>query len=331
MNLATNPITAPVEVVRASVEDFLAELDQRPDTALAPRFAAARTHLLEGGGKLVRPTIVWLLGRSLGVEEARLRPYALAVELLHAASLLHDDVVDRADTRRGRPTANALHDNSLPVLAGDSLLSEVMVRIAELGDLAAIRRIARTVQDLVAGEAVQYELRGRLHGEIDRCVTVADLKTGSLLALCTWLPAHLAGLPPELAERFAQIGRVTGIAFQLIDDILDFQPEGSGKPALIDWQDGCTNSMTATLVDLYPESAPDLRALLAERGASSERAHAVLHRWFPTPRLATAAERVRAHARHFSDRAEIDARLVPDNPYGRTFVLLQRALLERRG
>src|SRR5262245_9685226 len=87
----------------ASVQSFLDELDRHPQDRLVPRLSAAKQHLLRAPGKMVRPLVVSLLGRSLGVTDEETRPYALSVELIHTASLLHDDVIDRADTRRHRP------------------------------------------------------------------------------------------------------------------------------------------------------------------------------------------------------------------------------------
>lgn len=314
-----------------SVRCFLNEIDDHPQDLLIPRLAATKTHLLRPSGKLVRPLIVSLLARALGVPDEEARPYALITELIHAASLLHDDVIDRADRRRDRATANVLYDNTLAVLAGDGLLAEVTARLAAAGDLATIRAVSATIQDLVAGEAWQYDLRGEVHDDVQTCIEVAELKTGSLLSLCTWIPAHLAGLPPEVAEEFGAIGRYTGVSFQLIDDLLDFFAAETGKPQLGDWQEFKTNAMTALLVGLHPSGRSPLQRLFrsAER-PTVEQCLETLHENFPARVVEQAASRLRALAEEYAALAAQYARRIPDNDPGRTFEQLRRTLIERK-
>ncbi len=324
-----NAITEPLLAARASVSAFLEDLEADPHTHLAARFGAARMHLFREPGKLIRPMIVWLLGRSLGVESARIAPYALVTELIHGASLLHDDVIDRALTRRNRPTANAVFDNTLPVLAGDALLAEVTGRLAELGDLEVVRVVSATIQDLVAGEALQYELRGTAHGDVDSCVSVAELKTASLLSLCTWLPARLARRS-DLAEDFAAIGRFTGIAYQLMDDVLDFEAEETGKPPFSDWVEGKTNAVTAALIRAWPPGQSHLTSFFAD--SSLRDADLCRRVWFdevPSAAREQALAEVRNLAQGYTARADHHAKRVPGNAEGDLFETLRHHLLLR--
>ncbi|MCK6529325.1 polyprenyl synthetase family protein [Myxococcota bacterium] len=315
---------------RRGVAAFLDDLEADPRAALAPRFGQARVHLFREPGKLVRPMIVWLLGRSLGVEGSRLRPYAVVTELIHGASLLHDDVIDRALTRRGRPSANALYDNTLAVLAGDSILAEVTGRLAELGDLEVVRAVSATIQDLVAGESLQYELRGLVHADVRACVEVAELKTASLLSLCTWLPARIAGRE-DLAPDMAAIGRNTGISYQLTDDVLDFDAEHTGKPPFADWSEGKTNAVTAAMVGLHPEAEGPLADFFAsEARRDAARCREAYGRLFPEAVREQALEQVRALAEEYTALADHHASAVPDTAEGRLFEQLRRKLLGRR-
>jgi geranylgeranyl pyrophosphate synthase len=314
----------------ASVQAFLDELDRHPQDRLVPRLSAAKQHLLRAPGKMVRPLVVSLLGRSLGVPDEKTRPYALSVELIHTASLLHDDVIDRADTRRHRPTANAAYDNTLPILAGDGILAEVMERVAALGDVAAIQAIAATIQDLVAGEAWQYELAGTVHDDVQICLEVAELKTGALLSFCTWVPAHLAGLPDAEVASYAAIGRYTGVAFQLIDDVLDFDAAETGKPALGDWCEGKTNAMTAALCAAHPAGRPGLETFFAAARREGAECARRLSDLFPPAAVAEARKRTLALAEEYATLADHHARRVPDNPAGRLFEELRRMLLARK-
>ncbi len=316
--------------VVASVQQLLAELEAEPVHALVPRLGGAKRHLLRSKGKLVRPMMVWLLGRALDVPGARLASYATVVEMIHAASLLHDDVIDRADRRRHLPSANASYDNRIPVLAGDALLADVMDRVAELGDVATIRGVARAVQDLVAGEVLQYELQGEVHGSVETCIEVAELKTAALLSLCTWLPAHLAGLGEDARRSYASMGRTVGVAFQLTDDVLDFEAADSGKPAFGDWQEARTNAVTAALVRRVPQAAPRLQDYFASPAPrSAERSRQLCGALFSAAELAAAVADVRALAGDYVALAERHAEQLPDNDLGRLFVDLQRRLLGR--
>lgn len=329
-DLATTEIGAATLRAVSSVQDFLDDLARDPQASLVPRLAGARQHLLRAPGKMVRPIIVTLLGRALGVDETKTRPYALAVELIHTASLLHDDVIDRAETRRHQPTANATYDNTLPILAGDGILAEVMDRVAAEGDIVAVQAIAATIQDLVAGEAWQYELRGTAHDDVRACIEVAELKTGALLSLCTWLPGRLAGRDELALQSFAAIGRYTGVSFQIIDDLLDFEAAETGKPALGDWAEGKTNVMTAHLLGLAPRAQPRLAELFRAPGSlAPDDYQRVLRETFTADELAEARRRVESLAAEYATLAEDHARVVPDNNHGRLFEKLRKSLLVR--
>jgi octaprenyl-diphosphate synthase len=326
----TTEIGGYTERAVATVHSFLDELERDPQASLVPRLTEARRHLLRDPGKMVRPLIVSLLGRALELDDAAMRPYALSVELVHAASLLHDDVVDRADTRRRRPTANAAYDNTIPVLAGDGILAEVMERVAAQGDLSIIQAIASTIQDLVSGEAWQYELRGGPHDDVQACLDVAELKTGALLSLCTWIPARVARLPDEQLVSFAAIGRYTGVSFQIIDDALDFDAHNTGKPMLADWSEAKTNVMTAQLLLLEPSARPALTELFAQpQRPSPEDCARVLATAFAPATLAEARKRTNALAEEYATLADHHARFVPQNLTGRLFEALRKSLLRR--
>jgi octaprenyl-diphosphate synthase len=313
-----------------SIESFLDDLDRDALASLVPRLTSARRHLLGAPGKMVRPIIVSLLGRALGLDDEATRPYALSVELIHAASLLHDDVVDRADTRRHRPTANAEFDNTIPVLAGDGILAEVMARVAAEGNLSIIQAIASTIQDLVTGEAWQYELRGEPHDDVQACLEVAELKTGALLSLCTWMPARIARVDDAQLVSFAAIGRYTGVSFQIIDDLLDFDAAETGKSLLGDWCEAKTNVMTAQLLHVQPSARPALAELFcASQRPSSSDCEAVLKRAFSETTVAEARRRTAALAQEYAALADHHARFVPTNAPGQLFETLRKGLLRR--
>lgn len=316
--------------IAQSVSAFLAQVSEDPQDLLLPRLSGAKSHLLAQPGKLVRPLIVWLLGRAFDVPGHRLYPFALSVELLHNACLLHDDVIDDSTLRRRRPTANARYDNTLPILAGDCLLANSISEVASTGDVKAMQALASAIQDLASGEALQYELTGELHDDIQLCVEIAELKTGVLFSFGTWLPGHLAELPAERQAALASVGRNTGVCFQLIDDTLDFDAERSGKPALADWKEAKTNSVTAMLLQLDRSTRKPLERLFAQPSEDRDRlAQEILEGEISVASIAEALERVRELAREYAALADYHARVIPDNEPGRLFEELRAFLLQR--
>lgn len=195
------------------------------------------------GGKLLRPRVCFLMGRLFGLDSKRLAPYARLAELIHAATLAHDDVVDDAVIRRGRPTLNQKTSNPKAVLAGDILLARVVREAVELGPSEVVVDVTRVLEALSLGEWMQLSARGNLdvtYGSIER---ISELKTASLLSFCCIVPARIAGLSEDQVERARKFGQALGIAFQMVDDVLDFEPNGE-KPFASDLQEGLVNFVT---------------------------------------------------------------------------------------
>lgn len=195
--------------------------------------AAASAHLCLGnGGKRIRPRLVLLLGSAGHVEEGPLRDVATAAELIHGASLLHDDVVDEASLRRGRATVNASYGNQVAVLAGDWLLSSgfsLLRPYAREMTSAAIEVVAEMSRAALA----ELGARGKAELPLERWRAIAEGKTGALFGWCGQSAARLAG-DERLAERFDAFGRRLGIAFQLADDLKDVWGAGEGKDRFAD-------------------------------------------------------------------------------------------------
>jgi octaprenyl-diphosphate synthase len=209
----------------------------------APATLAAQ-HLLSVGGKRVRPTALLLSAACFGPVTDAVRHLAVAAELVHSATLLHDDVIDEGLDRRGAPAARRLWGNGVSVLAGDLLLVHALER-TELHRPEALPDLIVTLRKLVEGEIVQ--LRGRT--ELDLSEATYDVilrnKTASLFAWATRTGARTAGANPADQESMACFGEHLGVAFQLIDDVLDYTGERTGKTLLSDLREG---KMTLPLV-----------------------------------------------------------------------------------
>jgi geranylgeranyl pyrophosphate synthase len=247
-NIASADSTSPSFVAR--VESRLGELLGAGDAGLqapAALIAGAR-HLCLAGGKRVRPQLVEAFGEAVGAPSAPLLDVAVAAELMHAASLLHDDIVDAGSQRRGRPTVNALWGNTVAVLSGDLVLSAALVALRPRGlpspTDAARRRLVCDAVDVVLSmtRAAMQEVaaRARIDVSLDAWRDIAENKTGALFGFCGYAAAVLAE-DDAAAARYQQCGRHLGVAFQLADDLGDLLPSraaSTGKDLYADIRNG---------------------------------------------------------------------------------------------
>ncbi|MGI5865752.1 MAG: polyprenyl synthetase family protein [Myxococcales bacterium] len=219
--------TAFVTLVERRIAALLA-----PDpSAWAERntLAAASRHLCLGnGGKRVRSRLVLLLGRAAGASEPALEAVATSAELIHAASLLHDDVVDEASLRRGKPSVNAGWGNQVAVLAGDWLLSSAF-SVLRPHPREVTSEAIEVVAEMSRAAIAELEARGRADLTLERWRAIAAGKTGALFGWCGQAAARVAGRD-DLAARFDAFGRRLGVAFQLADDLKDiWSDEGKDR------------------------------------------------------------------------------------------------------
>jgi octaprenyl-diphosphate synthase len=208
-------------------------------SGVAPATTSAR-HLLDGGGKRVRPLAVLLAAGCFGAIPEGAKELAMVAELIHLATLLHDDVVDDAPLRRGRPTARTVFGNAVSVLAGDLLLTHALERTSAVAPPVVLRELFATLRRLVDGEVIQ--LRGR--SEIDvrpaTYFTIVHDKTASLFVWATRAGATIAEAPRDAVDALGAFGEHVGVAFQLVDDLLDYagDPEATGKAIHADLEEG---------------------------------------------------------------------------------------------
>jgi octaprenyl-diphosphate synthase len=199
-------------------------------------------YLASGGGKRIRPALLLLSARLLEYEEGdRDVRYAAVVEFIHTATLVHDDIIDEASLRRGRTSANARWGNNLTVLFGDYLYTKSMGIALDEGDLTILKLLSDTTLSMIEGEIIAIEKTGDIHVTREDAFDIIRRKTADLFSAACRLPAHFAPRGDLLAaERLGQFGRCLGVAFQLIDDLLDYTgtEEATGKPVLNDLREG---------------------------------------------------------------------------------------------
>ena len=261
-------IQAPVQAELQEFRRQFAATLQSDNTLLQ----AALTHILNRSGKMVRPTMVMLSARTVGVVGQRVMDVALALELLHTASLVHDDVVDESDERRGQSSLNAMMTNQIAVLVGDYILSRALHHAAATGSTEIVDAVAMLGQTLADGELQQL---ANLDSEVineNSYYLVVRKKTASLFAACAQLGVTAAGGSAEQAERMRQLGSLVGTCFQLRDDLLDFRgSERLGKPSGNDMREGkITLPVISALKHSQSEEIHRLALLVRRREATDE-------------------------------------------------------------
>jgi octaprenyl-diphosphate synthase len=216
-------------------------------------------YLLRQKGKRIRPTLVLLSARTVGqTSESTFRAAAL-VELLHTATLIHDDVVDEAETRRGAFSINALWKNKVGVLLGDYFLSRGLLLALDNRDYDALHALSDAVRRMSEGELMQIEKARRLDITEDDYFRIISDKTASLISTCTAAGALSAGATEEQVGRMKAFGEALGLAFQIRDDLFDYGSEDVGKPLGIDVQE---RKMTLPLIYALREApSADVRRI----------------------------------------------------------------------
>lgn len=206
----------------------------------APRIPELSAHLIEAGGKRLRPVLTLAAARLCGYEGDHQIRLAAAVEFIHTATLLHDDVVDESAKRRGRPTANILFGNQQSVLVGDYLFARSFQLMVETGNLRVLDILANASAVIAEGEVLQLTTQNNLTGGEERYFQVIRGKTAALFAAAAEVGGVVAAASEERIEALRAYGDALGVAFQLIDDLLDYGGSSAtmGKNVGDDFRDG---------------------------------------------------------------------------------------------
>ncbi|MDR2669626.1 MAG: polyprenyl synthetase family protein [Desulfovibrio sp.] len=238
-------------------------VELRRHTADLPEHARAPAeHLLLSGGKRLRPLLTLLTGRAFGCRDAGLHTLGAAVEMLHAATLLHDDILDNAPLRRGRSSAHVLFGTVQAVLAGDAMLAKALLLVSSFGDPRLTACVSEAVMHTAEGEIAEFARLRDTSLSHEDYVRIITGKTAWMLRASCELGALRAGAGEEAARAAALFGLESGIAFQIVDDVLDYYPcEETGKPKGGDLREGkCTPPLLLYLASLPAEKADRLRA-----------------------------------------------------------------------
>jgi len=247
--------------VRADLVAFEAEIAALPRGARVVHSAAH--YLLDLRGKHLRPLCVALASRFGDGFTEQARGLAVAVELIHSATLLHDDVVDVAERRRGEPAACVVYGNAASIFAGDWLLVAALRRIAAAGVEGVLDRMLGVIDEMIVAESIQLERRGNVTGAREDYFAIVEGKTAALFRWAMVAGARVAKLPASAESALERFGLHLGVAFQAVDDELDYA-DGTGKDPLADLREGKITYPLVVALERDPGLHPRLVALLAE-------------------------------------------------------------------
>ena len=311
MHAASASSPSPVAEALAKLAEEMREVDAVIGRRLSSEVALINQiagYIVHAGGKRMRPKLVLLFANALGFSSAERFELAAVVEFIHTATLLHDDVVDESSMRRGKKTANALFGNAASVLVGDFLYSRAFQMMVSVNAMRVLEVLADATNVIAEGEVLQLMNMHDPDITVENYLRVIRFKTAKLFEASARLGAVLAGSSNEIEDACATYGRALGTAFQLIDDVLDYE----GDPAALGKNVG----------DDLREGKPTLPLLVAmERGSDAERAlirHAIEHGEVERlndivdiVRRTGALDATRAVARAEADRARAAIDLLP--------------------
>ncbi|RMH38958.1 MAG: polyprenyl synthetase family protein [Deltaproteobacteria bacterium] len=222
-------------------------------------------HLLDLGGKHLRPMCVALAAKVGDGFGPAARQLAVAVELIHSATLLHDDVVDLGDTRRGAPAARTVYGNAASIFAGDWLLVQALQRVQRAAIAGLLDRTLDTIDEMIRAEAIQLANRGRVNASRADYFAVVEGKTAALFRWAMYAGARAGGADEATCRALERYGLHLGVAFQTVDDLLDFAGDTAvtGKAVLTDLREGKMTYPLIVALDRAPELADTLAAIVA--------------------------------------------------------------------
>lgn len=319
------------ERVTALVGEDLAAVEAEIRRELDSPVALIRdmgAYLAGAGGKRLRPMLLLLAARLSGYRGPRGVRLACVVELLHTATLIHDDVVDQAPLRRGRPSANAQWGDDASVLVGDHLYSKSFALLVRDNDRAVMETLARSTVSMTEAEVFQLQLKRSGTTSEDDYLRIITMKTASFISACCRIGALLGGCPPRQVEALTRYGLDVGVAFQMSDDALDFVADEDrlGKAIGADLREGKrTLPLIAMLGRVPPAEAERVRSLLRRRRLDPEEVQEIRRLVLDHDGVDYARLRAQAYAQ--SAKADLDA--FPPSEERETLALIADFVVDR--
>jgi octaprenyl-diphosphate synthase len=305
--VSLSDIQAPVASALARVSDEMWRI-VAVDSLL---FRGVNEHLMLMKGKMVRPTLLLLASEAEGTPEPRAAAYAAVVELIHLATLVHDDAVDHSVLRRGMPTINTLFTHQVAVIAGDFLYSRAVQELVRLGDLEPLSVFARASNELTVGEMRQLSSLDALAFSEEDYEFLIRAMTAALFSAAAEVGA-LCGAR-GVRDALARYGAFLGMAFQVVDDLLDYTEaaETVGKPTGLDLRE---HKVTLPLIAALPRMSPAARRVVDALFAAPEPSDAQIAQVIDIVRDAGGLDYARRRGEAYADRAEESLASLPATP-----------------
>lgn len=328
---AFSPSELNLKQILASVADDIARLDdviRSVNTLEIPILRQGVEAMIAAGGKRLRPAVLFMCAQFHDYDLNKLLPMAAAIELLHTASLVHDDTIDHALLRRGLPTLNSVIDQGTTVLVGDYLFAKSAVLSTMGGVLRATRIFAESLVTISEGEIEQKFATHIVSDSTESYFKRIYCKTAVLFAAAGEIGAVLSGAPEDEVQRLRHYGRQVGMAFQIVDDILDLESsaEELGKPTGGDLRQG-----TVTLPTMfYIEAASPAGRDAVKRVIEGDRSDHMVHQAIDLITSSDALDRAHAVAQRFSEEAKASLAGFPDLPARRSLLDLADFAVQRK-
>lgn len=313
LDLAQKPHDRLAEMLSADMEAVNLLIRERMASEHAPRIPQVTAHLIEAGGKRLRPMLTLAAARLCGYAGPYHVHLAAAVEFIHTATLLHDDVVDESAQRRGRPTANLLWDNKSSVLVGDYLFARAFQLMTEPGQMRVLNILANASATIAEGEVLQLTAAQDLATTEEIYLKVVRGKTAALFSAATEVGGVVAGAPETAVQALYTYGDALGIAFQIADDLLDYVGTASaiGKNTGDDFRE---RKLTLPLIKAVAKADADERAFWVRVIEKGDQREGDLEHALSIMTRHGALEAARADAFVWADRARAALRDLPDHP-----------------
>jgi octaprenyl-diphosphate synthase len=313
------------------IHDELAEVERHitaESVASVDAVTAINQYLQSSGGKRLRPTLLLISAKLAGDAGPAAIHLGAVVEMIHAATLVHDDVIDGAQTRRGRPSTNIKWGNHTCVLAGDWLYMQAFQIALRERNFQILDLLISLTQMMVEGELLQLERIGKLEISEADCMELADRKTACLFSVCARLGAIAGGANPEAQEKLGEYAWNLGMAFQLIDDMLDFtaREKTLGKPVGGDLREG---KVTLPLVYALECATPAERRMVETILAQRTYDEVPFSRILALVENYRGIERVKERAQTFTDKARGLISEFPESRYQRALMAVTELVTER--
>lgn len=305
---AMRALSAFIESELPAINGFLAQETEKLDMLVRP----AAAHVLSAGGKRLRPVLAILCARALGLRGETIYPLACSLEFLHSATLLHDDILDGAVLRRGKTAAHMVFSRTETVLAGDVLLALANMLVASYGDPRLTSCLSEAIMRTVIGEVAEIANTRDMDSSLETYLRIITGKTAYLIEASCMAGAMLAGASDELIQAVSDFGLNMGVAFQLVDDAMDYTSPStvSGKPAGGDLREGkLTLPLIYYLETLSEERRQTLMAGISAKKLDEETFARLLEDVQSGPHTA----RARALAGEYADKAGKALAAFPDS------------------